>query len=118
MADDESSSSSSLLIQVSDTLPTLKYVHDFLLSLLPGCGTVLVFVGITCDNFDGRTITNLQYEGYTPMAIQELCAICRDARAAHPGMNRLVAAHVLGDCSVGSASVVVGCNSPHRREAI
>jgi molybdopterin synthase catalytic subunit len=31
---------------------------------------------------------------------------------------RGVAAHVLGDCPVGSASVVVGCNSPHRREAI
>ena len=37
---------------------------------------------------------------------------------AHPGGERLVAAHVLGDCPVGSAIVVVGCNSPHRREAI
>ena len=118
MADDESSSSSSLLIQVSETLPSLELVHDFLSSSSPGCGAVSVFVGITRDNFDGKVVTNLLYEGYTPMAIRELRAICRDAREAHPGVERLVAAHVLGDCPVGSASVVVGCNSPHRREAI
>ena len=118
MADDESSSPSSLLIQVSETLPSLELVHDFLSSSSPGCGAVSVFVGITRDNFDAKVVTNLLYEGYTPMAIRELRAICRDAREAHPGVERLVAAHVLGDCPVGSASVVVGCNSPHRREAI
>ena len=80
MADDESSSPSSLLIQVSETLPTLELVHDFLSSSSPGCGAASVFVGITRDNFDGKVVTNLLYEGYTPMAIRELRAISRDAR--------------------------------------
>jgi molybdopterin synthase catalytic subunit len=129
MADDESSSSSSsssssfssssLLIQVSETpLPSHEYVHDFLSSYSPGCGAVSIFVGITRNTFEGKVVTNLYYEGYTPMAMRELKSICRDARGAYPGVNRLVAVHVLGDCPVGSASVVVGCNSPHRREAI
>jgi molybdopterin synthase catalytic subunit len=52
------------------------------------------------------------------MAMRELKSICRDARGAYPGVARLVAVHVLGECPVGSASVVVGCNSPHRHEAI
>jgi molybdopterin synthase catalytic subunit len=115
---DEESSSSSLLIQVSETLPSLEYVHDFLSSSSPGCGAVSVFVGITRNNFEGKVVANLEYEGYTPMAMRELHAICRDARAMYPGVERLVAAHLLGDCPVGGASVVVGCNSPHRKEAM
>lgn len=31
---------------------------------------------------------------------------------------RVVAAHILGECPVGEASVIVGCCSPHRRDAI
>ena len=34
------------------------------------------------------------------------------------GVDKLVAVHILGDCPVGDASVIVGCSSPHRREAI
>ena len=126
MADDESCSSSSsssfssssLLIQVSETLPSHESVHEFLSSSSPGCGAVSIFVGITRNSFESKVVTNLLYEGYTPMAIRELKSICKDARKVHPSVERLVAAHVLGDCPVGSASVVVGCNSPHRREAI
>ncbi|KAL7554191.1 hypothetical protein ACHAWF_017593 [Thalassiosira exigua] len=110
--DDESS----FLVRVSDTLPPLDEVQAFLSS--PGCGAISTFAGITRDNFAGKTVTRLSYEGYTPMAVKEMKNMCREAKAKYPTVDKLVAAHILGDCPVGQASVIVGCSSPHRREAI
>jgi len=52
------------------------------------------------------------------MAIKELKALCRDAKNKFKSVDKLVAVHIVGDCPVGEASVIVGCSSPHRREAI
>eukprot|EP00584_Thalassiosira_punctigera_P014529 CAMPEP_0172572414 /NCGR_PEP_ID=MMETSP1067-20121228/135031_1 /TAXON_ID=265564 ORGANISM="Thalassiosira punctigera, Strain Tpunct2005C2" /NCGR_SAMPLE_ID=MMETSP1067 /ASSEMBLY_ACC=CAM_ASM_000444 /LENGTH=259 /DNA_ID=CAMNT_0013364951 /DNA_START=70 /DNA_END=849 /DNA_ORIENTATION=- len=107
---------SSFLTQVSETLPSHDDVQTFLSS--PGCGAVSTFTGITRDNFAGKKVTRLSYEGYTPMAIKELRNLCRDAKVKYESVDRLAAVHILGDCPVGEASVIVGCSSPHRREAI
>ncbi|KAL9181838.1 hypothetical protein ACHAXT_012181 [Thalassiosira profunda] len=107
---------SSVLVQVSEALPSLDAVHRFLSS--PRCGAISTFVGITRDNFAGKKVAHLSYEGYTPMAVKELRSLCRDAKARHPFVEKLVAVHILGDCPVGEASVIVGCSSPHRREAV
>mmetsp|Transcript_20936 Transcript_20936/g.37811 ORF Transcript_20936/g.37811 Transcript_20936/m.37811 type:complete len:203 (+) Transcript_20936:103-711(+) len=108
--------SSSFLIQVSETLPPIETIQTFLSS--PSCGAISTFTGITRNNFAGKKVTHLSYEGYTPMAIKELKRLCRDAKAKYTGVDKLVAVHILGECPVGEASVVVGCSSPHRREAI
>ena len=52
------------------------------------------------------------------MATSMLRSLCVEAKAKYPGVHRIVAVHLLGRCDVGQASVVVGCNSPHRREAL
>lgn len=52
------------------------------------------------------------------MAIKELRSLCNDAKTKYANVDKLVAVHILGDCPVGEASVIVGCSSPHRREAI
>ena len=117
--DNDTASSSSLsnyLIQVSDKLPSHEEIQHFLSS--PDCGAISTFTGITRNNFNGKTVTHLSYEGYTPMAIKELTNLCRDAHTKYPNVARMVAVHILGDCPVGAASVVVGSSSPHRREAI
>ena len=113
----DESSSSSFLVQVSETLPSLDAIHKFL-SSSPGCGAISTFAGMTRDNFDGKRVNHLSYEGYTPMAIKELKSLCHDAKKKYATVDKVVAVHILGDCPVGNASVIVGCNSPHRREAI
>lgn len=113
---DSADDSSRFMIQVSESLPPLDEIQSFLSS--PSCGAVSTFVGITRNNFDGKVVTHLSYEGYTPMAIKELTNLCRDAKQKYASVDKLVAVHILGDCPVGEASVVVGCSSPHRREAI
>lgn len=36
----------------------------------PAAGAVSVFVGATRNNFDGKDVTKLEYEGYKPMAVE------------------------------------------------
>ena len=111
-------SSSNYLIQVSDTLPSHHEVHQFLTSAATNCGAVSIFTGITRDNFDGKKVSQLSYEGYIPMAMKELANLCHDAQAKYHTVVKIVAVHIMGDCPVGQASVIVGSSSPHRREAI
>ena len=116
LKDDNNSNNDNYLIQVSDKLPSHHEIQQFLTA--SNCGAISTFTGITRDNFAGKTVTALSYEGYTPMAIKELTNLCRDAHEKYPNVARMVAVHILGDCPVGDASVVVGSSSPHRREAI
>ena len=52
------------------------------------------------------------------MAISTLRTLCRDAKRLYPTVKRIVAVHILGQCNVGETSVIVGCNAPHRKEAL
>jgi molybdopterin synthase catalytic subunit len=104
------------LIRVSEDLPTLDDCYKFVSD--PSCGAVATFTGTTRDNFKGKKVTLLSYEGYVPMAEKELRKTCDDARKKFPGVHKIAAVHVLGDCPVGAASVVLACSSPHRRDSI
>jgi len=114
---DYNNNTTSLMIHVSETLPSITTIQQFL-SSSPTSGAISTFTGITRNNFNGKTVTHLSYEGYIPMAIKELTSICNDAKGKYKTVDKLVAVHIIGDCPVGSASVIVGCCSPHRREAI
>lgn len=103
------------LIRVSEDPPSLEECSDFVAD--PGCGAVATFVGTTRDNFQGRRVTMLSYEGYVPMAERELLKLCDEATERY-AVRRVAAVHVLGDCPVGRPSVIVACSSPHRREAL
>lgn len=107
-----------MLIQVSDTLPTLDSLHHYLSSSSPGCGAISLFVGITRNSYEDKTVIQLEYEGYISMALHELRTLCHSAKVKYPTVGRLVAVHIVGVCPVGNASVILGCNSPHRKEAI
>lgn len=105
-------------IQVSEDLPTLEECYAFC-AADPSCGAVATFVGITRDNFQGKRVARLSYEGYVPMAVRELRQLCGEAVTTEfPSVARIAAVHVLGDCPVGNASVILAASSPHRTEAL
>ena len=104
------------LIKVSEDLPTLEECHNFV--NLPSCGAISSFAGITRDNFQGKQVNHLSYEGYVPMAEKELRKLCEEATVKFPTIGKIAAVHVLGDCPVGSASVILCASSPHRKEAM
>lgn len=108
-------SNSDHFIKVSNELPTLQECFDFVSD--PGCGAVSSFVGITRDNFQGKKVTKLSYEGYIPMAEKELKKLCVEATEKF-SVKKIAAVHILGDCPVGEASVILTCSSPHRRDSL
>jgi molybdopterin synthase catalytic subunit len=109
------SDQSRYFIRVSEELPTLEECSDFVTDT--NCGAISTFVGITRDNFDGKSVTRLSYEGYVPMAVKELRKLCDDATQKYK-VHKIAAVHILGDCPVGKASVILACSSPHRRDAL
>mmetsp|Transcript_25293 Transcript_25293/g.59223 ORF Transcript_25293/g.59223 Transcript_25293/m.59223 type:complete len:1061 (-) Transcript_25293:101-3283(-) len=111
--------SSPFWIKVSEEIPTLEQCYTFC-AAETSCGAVSTFVGITRDNFQGKSVRKLSYEGYKPMAEKELLKLCQEATSSgkYPNVKRIAAVHVVGDCPVGQASVILAASSPHRREAI
>lgn len=104
-------------IKVSEEIPSVEQCYAFC-AAEPSCGAVASFVGITRDNFQGKKVAKLSYEGYVPMAEKELRKLCQDAVLKFPSVKRIAAVHILGDCPVGKASVILAAASPHRTESI
>jgi molybdopterin synthase catalytic subunit len=102
-------------IRVSETLPSLQECCDFVSD--PSCGAIATFVGVTRDNFDNKIVSKLSYEGYVPMAEKELRKLCHET-CERFDLKKIAAVHILGDCPVGQASVILACSSPHRRDAL
>lgn len=104
------------LIKVSENIPTLEECSSFVSD--PSCGAISTFTGITRNNFQQKTVTMLSYEGYVPMAEKELLKICIEATEKYPSVVKIAAVHILGDCPVEAASVILCASSPHRRDAM
>ncbi|KVI04319.1 molybdopterin synthase catalytic subunit [Cynara cardunculus var. scolymus] len=83
----------------------------------PQCGAIATFYGNTRDTFDGKTVIELRYEAYVPMAIRCLTSICSSARSLWD-LNAIAVAHRLGPVSVGETSVFVAVSSVHRVDAL
>jgi molybdopterin synthase catalytic subunit len=105
------------MIKVSEKLPTLKECSDFVTD--PSCGAISSFVGITHNNFQGKMIVaKLRYEGYVPMAEKELRTLCDEATTEYSLIAKIAAVHILGDCPVGQASVILAASITHRQDAM
>ena len=112
-----SESNDNYLVKVSEDLPSVEDCYAFC-AADPSCGAVATFVGITRNNFQGKTVKKLTYEGYVPMAEKELRKLCVESRVKFPTVKKIAAVHILGDCPVGRASVILAVSSPHRRDSI
>ena len=79
----------------------------------PKCGAVLVFVGRTRDNFEGKTVLKLEYETYEGMALKEMQNIVDKIKEDWSGSLASIG-HRLGTVPIGEASVVIAVSTPHR----
>lgn len=112
----ETKNNSRFLIRVSDDIPSLEECSKFVSDA--NCGAISTFTGITRDNFEGKNVSRLSYEGYVAMAEKELRTICDEACEKFSDVHKIAAVHILGDCPVGSASVILACSSPHRKDSL
>jgi molybdopterin synthase catalytic subunit len=111
----DSAQSAEFLIEVIGKKLSLDKCHDFVVASC--CGAVSTFVGITRDNFEGKKVKKLSYEGYVPMAVKELLSLCEQARRKFE-IHKIAVQHILGECPVGHASVVIAVSSAHRRASL
>lgn len=117
-SDNQSHLDDEYMIGISTVLPTLQECYEFV-AADPSCGAVSTFVGITRNNFQNKQVLSLCYEAYVPMAMKELLKLCQECKTMkYTSIRRIAAVHIIGDCPVGHASVILACSSPHRNDAI
>ncbi|KAF9453865.1 MoaE-domain-containing protein [Macrolepiota fuliginosa MF-IS2] len=94
-------------------------------------GAIAVFVGTTRNSFKGKTVTRLEYQAYTKLALKTMAEIIHEANHPTPPVEhqpphdptyvasliRCVIHHRIGTVPVGEPSIVVAVSSPHRKEA-
>ncbi|KAL5606682.1 hypothetical protein BROUX41_003078 [Berkeleyomyces rouxiae] len=82
----------------------------------PQAGAIVVFAGTTRDNFDGKTVKELQYSAYKKMALRTMLTICQEL-VARFCLNGITMVHRLGPVPIGEESIVIAVSSPHRKAA-
>lgn len=84
----------------------------------PDAGAVSSFLGITRNNFNGKEVVRLEYEGYVPMAEKVLLGISEQVIEKWEGICRVAMVHRLGVVPVGEASVIIVISSSHRKDSL
>ncbi|TXG73380.1 hypothetical protein EZV62_001959 [Acer yangbiense] len=65
----------------------------------PQAGGIATFAGTTCDTFEGKSVVELMYEAYVPMAIRCIKSICSSARSSW-NPHSIAVTHRLGSVLV------------------
>jgi len=79
-------------------------------------GGVVLFLGRVRDHSRGKRVTHLDYEAYAPMALAEMQALEREARAEH-GAERVALVHRTGRLEIGDVAVAIVVAAAHRAAA-
>ena len=80
----------------------------------PAAGSVVVFEGCARNHHEDRSVEELAYEAYPPMAEKELSRLRQEALERF-GLLRCLIHHRFGTVPLTQAAVVVGCASAHRQ---
>ena len=83
----------------------------------PKAGAIVTFSGVTRNNFNGREVVRLEYEGFESMAEREMAKVCREMREKWD-IIKVAMVHRTGVCPVQEASVIIAVSSAHRRDAL
>lgn len=82
----------------------------------PQAGALVVFEGLVRNHNDGRSVLDLQYEGYEELALNEAEKIIAEARTRFE-IYDAICEHRVGSLAIGDLAVWVGVTSAHRRDA-
>ncbi|CAG7915696.1 unnamed protein product [Penicillium olsonii] len=82
----------------------------------PAAGANILFLGTTRDTFEGRSVSQLSYTTYPPLALKTLAKIAAAAVETHK-LEGVSIAHRLGVVPIGEASIAITVSSGHRGAA-
>lgn len=86
-----------------------KVQHD-------SAGGIALFVGTVRNATKGKTVVQLDFEAYEPMAISELRKIGQYAKT-HWQVEKMCMHHRVGTLAIGEIAVVIAVATPHRKAA-
>lgn len=102
------------ILEENNLIDLAKYVNYV---SAPRAGAIATFSGTTRDTFEGKTVVELRYEAYVPMAIRQMKSICSSARSSWD-IHSIAVAHRLGSVPVGEMSVFIAVSAVHRADAL
>jgi molybdopterin synthase catalytic subunit len=82
----------------------------------PQAGAIVLFLGTTREQTDGRQTVALDYEAYAEMAQRKMAELEAEARRRWPVIECIVV-HRLGRVPPAEASVAIAVSTPHRSDA-
>jgi molybdopterin synthase catalytic subunit/molybdopterin converting factor small subunit len=82
----------------------------------PGRGGLATFTGLVRDHFEGRPVTQLEYEAYEPMALTQMARLCDEIETTWEGCA-VAMHHRLGKLAIGEVAVHIAVAAPHRDAA-
>jgi len=81
-------------------------------------GAIATFEGVTRDSFEGKTVTELEYEAYPSMALNKMIEIMEECARVFEDVRKIVIVHRLGPCPAGETSLFIATLSAHRAPAL
>ncbi|XP_010517956.1 PREDICTED: molybdopterin synthase catalytic subunit-like [Camelina sativa] len=102
------------ILEEGHKVDVVKYI-DYVSA--PQAGAIATFSGTTRDMFEGKTVLELRYEAYVPMATRCLSSIFTTARSTWD-IHKIAVAHRLGPVPVGETSVFIAVSSVHRADGL
>jgi molybdopterin synthase catalytic subunit len=93
-----------------DNAGILAWVEDH------AAGGINCFVGTVRDKTQNKTVTQLHYEAYTPMALKEMQKLADTAAERWP-IIKCAIVHRVGTLALGKTAVVIAVSCPHRAAA-
>ncbi|KAJ0013362.1 hypothetical protein Pint_21304 [Pistacia integerrima] len=102
------------ILEANNLIDMAKYITYV---SAPQAGAIATFAGTTRDTFEGKTVVELRYEAYVPMAIRCIKSICSSARSAW-NLHSIAVVHRLGTVPVGETSVFIAVSAVHRADAL
>jgi len=95
---------------------SLGLINDWLESLEPYIGSVVTFTGhVRADDVNGKTVTEIIYEGYIEMVENVIEDIISEAISKF-GIKDVLIRHRIGNVRVGEIAFLVSIRSKHRKE--
>ena len=101
-------------IQISAEPLNIQSCIDWVMS--PQAGGIDVFIGTVRDATKGKTVIQLEFEAYEPMAIKEMEKIASHAFEKWP-VQKLLIHHRTGVLQVGEVPVIIAVAAAHRDAA-
>lgn len=101
-------------IKISDEPLNIQSCIDWVMS--PQSGGIDVFIGTVRNATKGKTVLQLEFEAYEPMAIKEMEKIAAQTFEKW-AVQKLLIHHRVGVLAVGEVPVIIAVSAAHRDAA-